>query len=72
MFHKTLKTVLLVAFACVLTLMTSCEKRETQCDFYNSGELKLINYGKNAGECYYLEKGKPVFLEKKDCAWYCN
>jgi hypothetical protein len=38
--------------------MSSCNKRETQCDFYNSGQLKLINYGKNAGECYYLEKGK--------------
>jgi hypothetical protein len=52
--------------------MTSCEKRETQCDFYNSGELKLINYGENAGECYYLQNGKPVFLEKEHCAWYCN
>ena len=69
MSHKTLKTIFLLTF---VVFMSSCNKRESQCDFYNSGDLKLINYGKNAGECYYLEKGKPVFLEKKDCAWYCN
>jgi hypothetical protein len=72
MFHKTLKTVLLVAFVGIIVFMSSCKKRETQCDFYNSGELKLINYGENAGECYYLQNGKPVFLEKEHCAWYCN
>lgn len=69
MSHKTLRTILLLTF---VVFMSSCNKRESQCDFYNSGELKLINYGKNAGECYYLQNGKPVFLEKKDCAWYCD
>ena len=62
----------LLLFACVLILMTSCEKRESVCEYYNNGQLKLINRGENAGECYYLQNGKPVFLEKKDCAWYCN
>lgn len=62
----------LLLFACVLILTISCEKRESVCEFYNNGQLKLINRGENAGECYYLQNGKPVFLEKKDCAWYCN
>lgn len=72
MSHKTLRTILLLAFVGIIILIPSCNKRDSQCEFDASGKLKLINSGKEAGECYYLEKGKRVFLEKEDCAWYCN
>jgi len=51
-----------------LLLFVSCSKRETDCRLYTKGDLKL----ERSGECYYLKQGKKVYLDKEDCANYCD
>jgi hypothetical protein len=52
-----------------IVLLTSCSKNDTNCRFYTKGDLKLVQ---KTGQCYYLDKGKRVYLDKEKCANYCD
>ena len=65
-----IKVVIILGFLTVMGLifLTSCNKYDTECQFYTRGELYL----EHSGECYYRQQGKKVYLEKEHCAHYCD
>jgi hypothetical protein len=60
--------ILVLIILLIIILSTGCTK-DKGCRFYTKGQLYLEP---RTGECYYLENGSKQYLEKEQCANYCE
>lgn len=58
--------ILLIVLICILS--TGC-KKDKGCRFYTKDQLYSEH---RTGECYYMKNGNRQYLEKEQCANYCE
>lgn len=66
--YRIINIILALVIILVMILFNSCTK-DKGCRFYTKEQLYLEH---RTGECYYLENGSKQYLEKEQCANYCE
>lgn len=65
----TLGTIFLILLIILIMILSTGCTKDKGCRFYTKEQLYL-EY--KTGECYYLENGSKQYLEKEQCANYCE